>query len=554
MPVVSRKVLASVLSTLTLGAGFALPGSVAQAAYAPEPQQTWAPTSGRVYAVERVGGTVLLGGTFTHLRSSQSGATQARAGLAALDAATGALLPWNPGAAGGEVRALETSADGAQVFVGGTFTTLAGASSSGLGAVQLSSGAAVPGFRTALAYGGVFALERSGSSLLLGGSFTQVNGYFQSRLAAVSTATGERVPTFKASADAKVMTLQLTPDGKDLLVGGAFRKLSGTAHDYLGSVSPATGAASAWQPPAACLSTDNPCLVYDVTSDGQRVYAGIGGPGGQVRAYDAVTGTSAWSGSTDGDVQAVALSGTTLYAGGHFDTAFAGQPRAGLVALDAARGSVLTGFRPEVRGGTGIWAILPAESELRVGGHFDTVDGAAVARYAQFPVETRSAPGTLVPAGSTWSYRDDGVAPSASWTDAGYDASSWRSGPAQLGFGDGDERTVLTRGHITYWARTTFDLTDPSGYRSATLRLLRDDGALVRVNGVEVARTNLPAGAITASTLATATVDGSAESAWTEYAVPASALRAGTNVVSVEVHQVNASSSDISLDVQLDAA
>lgn len=190
--------------------------------------------------------------------------------------------------------------------------------------------------------------------LYLGGSFTQVNGVWQSRLAAVSTSTGARIGTFKASAGARVSTLELAPGGGQLLVGGHFRKLSGQARDYLGAVDVSTGAVTTWQPPAACLDDTNPCHVFDVVSDGLKVYAAVGGPGGQVRAYNAGTGAAEWGGGTDGDVQAVALDGSTLYAGGHFDTSFEGKPRAGLVALSTTTGAVLDSFAPIVLGGTGI--------------------------------------------------------------------------------------------------------------------------------------------------------------------------------------------------------
>lgn len=540
------------------------PAGVAAAAdYSPKPAGTWTPTAGRVYSVVRVGDTILLGGTFTSLRSPDRSTTQSRAGLAALSATTGALLPWNPGTSvtstsGHEVRALATSSDGATVYVGGTFTSLAGQPTTGFGAVSASTGAAVPGFKTTLEGGGVQALVRNGSSLVLGGSFTRINGIYQSRLAAVDVASGARISTFKASASSRVSTLELSADRSSLLVGGTFRSLSGVARDYLGSVSASTGAATSWAPPAACLVDTNPCHVFDVVTDGGRVYAAVGGPGGQVRAYDAASGRSLWDGGTDGDVQAVALDGSTLYAGGHFDTSFADKPRAGLVALATDTGAVRDDFAPLVLGGTGIWSIHVGPDRLRVGGHFGTVDGVVKERYAEFPAvsspDPAPAPATLVPRGSTWAYLDNGVAPSSSWTSSSFDDSSWKRGAAQLGFGDGDEQTVMTKGHITYWMRSGFSVADPSVLKSATLSLKRDDGAAVYVNGVEVVRTNLPSGTITSSTLATAVVDGSAESAWTTYSVPVSVLRAGSNVITAEVHQSSTGSSDTSFDLGLDVA
>ena len=53
---------------------------------------------------------------------------------------------------------------------------------------------------------------------------------------------------------------------------------------------------------------------------------------------------------------------------------------------------------------------------------------------------------TLVPAGAVWSYLDDGSNSGSSWREPGFDASGWPQGPSQLGFGDGDESTVLDAG------------------------------------------------------------------------------------------------------------
>ena len=55
----------------------------------------------------------------------------------------------------------------------------------------------------------------------------------------------------------------------------------------------------------------------------------------------------------------------------------------------------------------------------------------------------------LVAAGSTWKYRDSGVTPPATWKDPTFDDASWPSGPAQLGYGDGDEATL----GITWFAQ-----------------------------------------------------------------------------------------------------
>ena len=46
-------------------------------------------------------------------------------------------------------------------------------------------------------------------------------------------------------------------------------------------------------------------------------------------------------------------------------------------------------------------------------------------------------PQVLIARGSEWRYLDLGVDPGPGWTQPGYADSSWLSGPAELGFGDG---------------------------------------------------------------------------------------------------------------------
>jgi hypothetical protein len=167
-------------------------------------------------------------------------------------------------------------------------------------------------------------------------------------------------------------------------------------------------------------------------------------------------------------------------------------------------------------------------------------------------------PVVLAPAGATWRFLDSGVAPAADWTAPGFNDAAWGSGPAQLGYGDGDEATlvgfggVATNKHITTWFRHTFTAAEPAALTNLTLRLLRDDGALVYLNGQEVFRSNLPAGAVSPTTLASATVDGANESAWFTQDVNPALLVAGPNVLAVEIHQANRTSSDISFDLSLE--
>jgi hypothetical protein len=52
----------------------------------------------------------------------------------------------------------------------------------------------------------------------------------------------------------------------------------------------------------------------------------------------------------------------------------------------------------------------------------------------------------LVSKGATWKYFDKGSLPAANWNTAAFADTAWASGPAQLGYGDGDEATVVGYG------------------------------------------------------------------------------------------------------------
>jgi len=159
--------------------------------------------------------------------------------------------------------------------------------------------------------------------------------------------------------------------------------------------------------------------------------------------------------------------------------------------------------------------------------------------------------------GGQWKYLDNGSNQASSWRATNFNATSWKTGTAQLGYGDGDEATIVNYGgsssnkHITTYFRYQFDLIDASLYKSLLLELLRDDGAVVYLNGTEVVRDNMPSGAISYQTKASSAVAGSSEDQYQQYTLTASALKNGSNTLAVEIHQSSGSSSDISFDLAL---
>jgi hypothetical protein len=164
---------------------------------------------------------------------------------------------------------------------------------------------------------------------------------------------------------------------------------------------------------------------------------------------------------------------------------------------------------------------------------------------------------SLISAGSTWRYLDNGTNQGTAWRSSGFNDSTWASGPAQLGYGDGDEATLVGYGanaaakYMTTYFRHTFSVTNPAAFGGLQLRVLRDDGAIVYVNGSEVFRTNMPAGTVGHTTPAAAPIGGTAETAFVSVALSPAVLVAGANVIAVEVHQSDPSSTDVSFDLEL---
>ena len=89
----------------------------------------------------------------------------------------------------------------------------------------------------------------------------------------------------------------------------------------------------------------------------------------------------------------------------------------------------------------------------------------------------------------------------------------------------------------------------PESIASLTLSLKRDDGAVVYLNGTEVARDNMAEGDVTFETLSTGAADDGNN--FHDFMIASSHLEEGNNVLAVQVHQVSEGSSDLSFDLKL---
>ncbi len=165
----------------------------------------------------------------------------------------------------------------------------------------------------------------------------------------------------------------------------------------------------------------------------------------------------------------------------------------------------------------------------------------------------------LIGTRSRWKYWDRREYPGTGWKGPDFDDSGWSEGEGVFGYGFDGLATLLDFGSDVYnkpasaCFRRQFVVDAPGQLTNVLLDFQRDDGAVVYLNGREVFRDNLPSGEITWESFARAAVTGTSLPAFRRRSVDAGLVVPGTNVVSVEMHQASATSSDLCFDLGLTA-
>ncbi|WP_020214652.1 LamG-like jellyroll fold domain-containing protein [Flavobacterium rivuli] len=163
-----------------------------------------------------------------------------------------------------------------------------------------------------------------------------------------------------------------------------------------------------------------------------------------------------------------------------------------------------------------------------------------------------------VAAQSLWKYSDLGTDLGTDWKNNNFNDSTWMFGNGILGYGDPNQNTTLSYGpdaqhkYTTTYLRHTFNVENAAQYGSLLFETLRDDGVVVYVNGVEAFRSNMPEGDIAYTTFASSAISGAAETTYVEN-ITANLLQDGVNVIAVELHQSDLTSSDLAFDMNVRA-
>ena len=160
----------------------------------------------------------------------------------------------------------------------------------------------------------------------------------------------------------------------------------------------------------------------------------------------------------------------------------------------------------------------------------------------------------IVNASNTWHYFPGTEEPPSTWRDILFDDSSWLQGPGGIGYGDDDDATVIDPVG-SFYMRQGFQISDPSLLVGALFYIDYDDAFVAYLNGVEISRGNIGVpGQIPPYTMYAD--DDTHEAQLYQGGEPEhfaigpvfldSLLVAGDNVLAIQVHNANATSSDLS--------
>lgn len=172
----------------------------------------------------------------------------------------------------------------------------------------------------------------------------------------------------------------------------------------------------------------------------------------------------------------------------------------------------------------------------------------------------------VIPAGAPLTYFVPSEEIGDDWKLPGFDDSSWTASASAVGFGygdkppveatisaNGDTRDIMLRVNASIYLRIPFQVVDPAGVVSLTLKYKIDDGYVAFLNGVEVASENKPGGALAFNSEA----DGNDEVEIGEEFTTASLavagnLVAGENILAIQAMNGNVGSGDFIFISELD--
>ena len=376
-------------NTLYAGGYFTRAGGVAATNIAKWDGSSWSGlgsgiTDNYVRTLAVSGTTLYAGGDFTTAGGLPANYIARWDGSSWSALGLGVSVPVGTGAP--TVRALAVS--GANLFVGGQFTTAGGVAATNIAQWNGSDWSALGSGLDS----GVSALAVSGTNLFVGGSFTTAGGVVANSIAEWN---GNSWSALGSGLNSYADVLALAVSGTNLFVGGQFTIVGGVAATNI-----AQWNGSSWSALGSGLNS----VVFALAVSGNTLY-----PGGQFwePSYGSADFVAQWDGRSwsamgsgswfDGPVFALAASGDTLYVGGYFSTA-GGVAANNIAQWDGSNWSALrSGINsPGYPGNLAypvVYALAASGNTLYAGGDFTTAAGVVANYIAQWDGSNWSALG-----------------------------------------------------------------------------------------------------------------------------------------------------------------
>lgn len=162
---------------------------------------------------------------------------------------------------------------------------------------------------------------------------------------------------------------------------------------------------------------------------------------------------------------------------------------------------------------------------------------------------------TLIPKSDMWRVYETGNYPGSTWREPDYVDSSWNpNSSAPYSYPDPNTTNPV----VTTYFRKTFDMPgDPDDYENIRLKVWRDDGIIIYLNGREILRNNLSTSYVDFDSRAISEIEADPngeDNTYLEITLPATLLKSVNNCLAAEVHPAGYDDSDLLFDLELTAS
>ncbi len=158
---------------------------------------------------------------------------------------------------------------------------------------------------------------------------------------------------------------------------------------------------------------------------------------------------------------------------------------------------------------------------------------------------------TLINQGDNFRFLVPTSNPPSTWKTLSFDDSTWQIGKSGFGYADGDDETQIDSGISSVYVRKSFTINNFEQMTEVWFDIDFDDGFVAYINGTEIARSNILGESPSFDTVTVTDREALMYQSGAPVRFPVNdfetLLTNGENILSIQVHNHNSNSSDLSL-------